>query len=242
MNNISTGFGLCVLGLGIAAWPVLDRLAPSANASAAAAAMLAAAPCEARFEAMPSVPACPDEPIFAPTPRIIGRSCGIAYPINGTGQVWTGPSVQPLAADVDGDGQVEYFTNGDWRVISGGTPRPIAPLLLESRVIPDGPQGVVEEQIPVLSTAGLAQIFIDTMGVGIEDVHAYPMGWRDFDGDGDLDLSVLLRNVSVGGSLAVWFENIARPATPRIAADINDDGRVDGADLGLLLFAWGPNP
>jgi hypothetical protein len=34
MKNTSTGFGLCVLGLGIAAWPVLDRLAPSANASA----------------------------------------------------------------------------------------------------------------------------------------------------------------------------------------------------------------
>jgi hypothetical protein len=34
MKNISTGFGLCVLGLGIAAWPVLDRLAPTANASA----------------------------------------------------------------------------------------------------------------------------------------------------------------------------------------------------------------
>jgi hypothetical protein len=38
MKNISTGFGLCVLGLGIAAWPVLDRLAPTANASAVSAA------------------------------------------------------------------------------------------------------------------------------------------------------------------------------------------------------------
>jgi hypothetical protein len=37
MKNISTGFGLCVLGLGIAAWPVLDRLAPTANASAVSA-------------------------------------------------------------------------------------------------------------------------------------------------------------------------------------------------------------
>ncbi len=37
MKNISTGLGLCVLGLGIAAWPVLDRLAPSANASAVTA-------------------------------------------------------------------------------------------------------------------------------------------------------------------------------------------------------------
>jgi hypothetical protein len=38
MKNTSTGFGLCVLGLGIAAWPVLDRLAPTANASAVTAA------------------------------------------------------------------------------------------------------------------------------------------------------------------------------------------------------------
>ena len=38
MKNISTGFGLCVLGLGIAAWPVLDRLAPNANAGAVPAA------------------------------------------------------------------------------------------------------------------------------------------------------------------------------------------------------------
>ncbi len=38
MKNVSTGFGLCVLGLGIAAWPILDRLAPSANASAVTAA------------------------------------------------------------------------------------------------------------------------------------------------------------------------------------------------------------
>jgi hypothetical protein len=39
MKNISTGFGLCVLGLGIAAWPVLDRLMPTANASAVTAAV-----------------------------------------------------------------------------------------------------------------------------------------------------------------------------------------------------------
>jgi hypothetical protein len=32
MKNISTGFGLCIVGLGIAAWPVLDRLMPQANA------------------------------------------------------------------------------------------------------------------------------------------------------------------------------------------------------------------
>jgi hypothetical protein len=41
MKNISTGFGLCVLGLGIAAWPVLDRIMPTANASAVTAAAAA---------------------------------------------------------------------------------------------------------------------------------------------------------------------------------------------------------
>jgi hypothetical protein len=38
MRNTSTGFGLFVLGLGIAAWPVLDRLMPSATASTIGAA------------------------------------------------------------------------------------------------------------------------------------------------------------------------------------------------------------
>ncbi|MFM8784754.1 MAG: formylglycine-generating enzyme family protein [Phycisphaerales bacterium] len=32
MKRIPTGVGLCVLGLGIAAWPVIDRLVPQANA------------------------------------------------------------------------------------------------------------------------------------------------------------------------------------------------------------------
>jgi hypothetical protein len=32
MKHVSTGFGLCIVGLGIAAWPVLDRLMPQANA------------------------------------------------------------------------------------------------------------------------------------------------------------------------------------------------------------------
>jgi hypothetical protein len=33
MKNVSTGFGLCIVGLGIAVWPVLDRLVPQASAA-----------------------------------------------------------------------------------------------------------------------------------------------------------------------------------------------------------------
>lgn len=34
MKNVTTGLGLCVLGVGIAAYPVLDRLVPRADAGA----------------------------------------------------------------------------------------------------------------------------------------------------------------------------------------------------------------
>jgi hypothetical protein len=63
------------------------------------------------------------------------------------------------------------------------------------------------------------------------------------DGDGDLDYLIILyvESASSNALQQVWFENIGfeKPAPP-IAADINGDGRVDGADLGMLLIAWGP--
>lgn len=69
----------------------------------------------------------------------------------------------------------------------------------------------------------------------------------DLDGDGDLDLLVyMVVYVSPieGGppqedwTGMFWLENNAIP-NPPIAADLNRDGRVDGADLSLLLYAWG---
>ena len=91
----------------------------------------------------------------------------------------------------------------------------------------------------MLSTAGLAQLWIDVMGAAIVDVKAYPMGWRDFDGDGDLDLGVAMLS-SGSAMLSVWFENVARPAAPLLVGDVNRDGRVNGADLGILLSNWTP--
>jgi hypothetical protein len=70
-------------------------------------------------------------------------------------------------------------------------------------------------------------------------------GWRDMDGDGDLDfcafVTIRLNNDGLWRQRQVWFENIGfqKPA-PSVAADLNRDGKVDGADLGMLLVAWGP--
>ncbi len=72
-------------------------------------------------------------------------------------------------------------------------------------------------------------------------------GWRDMDGDGDRDfcvfVSIRLTNDGYWRQRQVWFENVGyeKPVPPR-AADIYRDGRVDGADLGLVLVSWGPNP
>ena len=65
-------------------------------------------------------------------------------------------------------------------------------------------------------------------------------GWHDCDHDGDLDLVYLLNATLPDGSRQIWFENIGyeKPAPP-LPADINGDGRVNGADLGLVLAAWG---
>jgi hypothetical protein len=66
-------------------------------------------------------------------------------------------------------------------------------------------------------------------------------GWRDMDEDGDLDLVVFATDLY--WVRQIWLENIGyeKPAPP-LAADINRDGRVDGADLGMVLVSWGTNP
>jgi hypothetical protein len=54
----------------------------------------------------------------------------------------------------------------------------------------------------------------------------------DFDNDGDVDLAL----VDEIADVVVIQENVASPA---VFGDLNGDGLVDGADLGLLLTVWG---
>ena len=100
---------------------------------------------------------------------------------------------------------------------------------------------------PVLFFNDVRSLVSLKVAPGNSDVFAFKMlGYFDVDRDGDLDLLIHASGVIIsqdGGehpqfSDDFWLENNAISAAPP-AADLNRDGRVDGADLALLLYAWG---
>jgi hypothetical protein len=85
------------------------------------------------------------------------------------------------------------------------------------------------------------------VGANLREIFVRAKGWRDIDFDGDLDLIAEVHyevaGISGNFGLDIWFENIGYEVSqPPRAADLNNDGIVDGADLGILLSVWGePN-
>lgn len=160
--------------------------------------------------------------------------------------------VDVYAADINGDGIIEHFSMADQvQFLGKSLPLPYSDILLTQAVERDGSIEIQAKRVLGSAVAGAAirsafpncSEFQILTGTGWGGYH----GWRDMDGDGDLDLVSLYSAWGLPSGLpqsgVCWFENVGyeKPALP-IAADINGDGRVDGADLGLLLYAWGPNP
>lgn len=138
--------------------------------------------------------------------------------------------------DVNGDGSVEFF----W-VVTGSNifaPSNLDTVLMRQTYEVVG--GVTYERwVSCLRR----QVAADALRQTYPQVTYGTIGsvvWRDMDADGDADLVV--RFQSGGGNgvpLSGWFENIGyEKPDPPLAADINQDGAVNGDDLGLLLAAW----
>ena len=181
---------------------------------------------------------------FSVTPHKLGRCINPlpeSYP-NNAGKV----GVSPLGVcDVNGDGVVEYFDNvGNVPVIyEDPTSNPI---LLRSDSERSGDNSTLLVHTVLLSGSPSLISALRGLDTGYNITYGWiqPSGWRDLDHDGDQDLvCVFTYNVQGSGytlQVDIWFENIgySNPAAPP-AADLNHDNRVDGADLALLLYAWG---
>jgi hypothetical protein len=218
----------------------------------------------ATFGLLQGIPAqtCATAAWFDPTPLTFDASCGTPFltpidvaDVNGDGMA-DRCQRSPIALIYGGP----WFGYSDIRIMPASTclkhfqvhvdatgPRS------DSTSVWTTPESWAEQIWNELGISNDTDGCVDSWGVTAEI-----LGWADCDGDKDLDVVVRLQayhrpRAIVAGSCSEvepiryvidryhWFRNTGyeKPAQP-LAADINGDGRVDGADLGMLLIAWGP--
>jgi len=151
------------------------------------------------------------------------------------------PTVGEGSADLNADGEFEYFT-----------PIYYAPCVQEGSPVTSG--WFVAQQVtlnegdsvsfllrPALSFDG--RLGLDYLGryPSSTDAVTYFWGFRDMDGDGDLDAVVAVFPAfgGEGGTQFYWFKNIGFPKAPPAGSfDLDGDGRVDYGDIAILLMEF----
>jgi hypothetical protein len=177
---------------------------------------------------------CPNEvlPWLSTIPKEL-RQCGPGSPnlnVGGMGPV-----------DVNCDGEIEVLESStQFEPVYAGQTQDIPSLIFWNHTSMVDGEPMLQRQ-PVFRPGTSVGDAFRSAYPSAQHVRVYLLGWIDADLDGDLDLIAWVYVDSWGQNF--YFENIGyeKPGPP-LAADINRDGRVDGADLGLVLVSWGPNP
>jgi hypothetical protein len=163
--------------------------------------------------------------------------CGFSY---------GAPTQDGEAADVNGDGRLEYYgdvgaTPGE-PIATGGVPLPNRPFLSRiSSTLESGQTMVAVSSI--LDTQPLAEWILADQGWTGQIECGF--GWNDIDGDRDLDLVVGFISIDPVTweflRRQAWVENTGYEATQPLVGDLDGDGSVGASDLTMLLGGWTGN-
>jgi hypothetical protein len=139
--------------------------------------------------------------------------------------------------DINGDGVLEHFS---WNLDNlNQETSPDAPALFRTEIVLDGTTTSVRYQ-PVLLAAPFVAFIQSQLNLSYSSCNL--SGWRDMDNDGDLDpiFGLTLYYGDGGFSAALgWLENSGYPVSPpRSPYDLDGNGRVNTADLSLLLMEF----
>jgi hypothetical protein len=143
-------------------------------------------------------------------------------------------------ADVNADGRPESFSYGDGAIIAWDGSYPDECLLAQDLTMVENDEVELERSC-LLDSAQLRDWVIAQSSQTPNYASGTAAGWSDADGDGDLDLYIVIRSTWSGGwlpEMSVVLENTGFEKQTFAAGDINKDGEVDGVDISILLSDW----
>ena len=126
--------------------------------------------------------------------------------------------------DINNDGNLEYLMHSN----AGG----VDPAIFISAM--ETVDGVATSKLVLVCSVDSQSINDFRSSIGLPLVEGWKMqGLRDCDNDGDLDIVIASWR---GDNSYMYFENTGFQNTAPLEGDLNHDGQVDNADVGVLLL------